>query len=511
MGGGRGAVSASIGRRPVANAPSGRAAADLAPAPRPAGVARSHDPHDRQRAPRPGLAVAVAGGLPGGARHVPQSRHRPHGRVPRLRLHVRPDRAAVVGRGVRIPSSSSASASASPRARWVNVGGWWVEPDCNMPMGESFARQGLYGQRYLQSRFGAIADGRHERRPVRPQRDAARRSCAGSGWTPTASCGPVRTRATSTRPLFQWESPDGSRVLAYRIPFEYCSPAGRRRRADREVARAVRSVARRHDGVLRRRQPRRRTDQAQHRVHPPVRPDGHVRKDDDVLTARLLRRAARPRRRASSTACASVATTCSTTRRAAIPSHSGIKAWQRRAQFAAALGRALGRGRHGASRRRSTTRAMTSSGRGSRSCSTSSTTSFRARRSSRRYDDARDQLGEAVAISKRIITRAHNRHRPAGRHPDGCRDTQPVLVFNPHPWPVSVDVDMQYGSQPRGVQVVDHDGTAVLSQATPVHRHHGRHEPGCGDLPRRRARPRLSRSTGCCRAPTAAAASDAAR
>ena len=33
--------------------------------------------------------------------------------------------------------------------RWVNVGGWWVEPDCNMPMGESFVRQGLYGQRFL--------------------------------------------------------------------------------------------------------------------------------------------------------------------------------------------------------------------------------------------------------------------------------------------------------------------------------------------------------------------------
>ena len=27
--------------------------------------------------------------------------------------------------------------------RWQLTGGWWVEPDCNMPMGESFARQGL--------------------------------------------------------------------------------------------------------------------------------------------------------------------------------------------------------------------------------------------------------------------------------------------------------------------------------------------------------------------------------
>ena len=39
--------------------------------------------------------------------------------------------------------------------RWVVVGGQWVEPDCNIPCGESVCRQFLYGQRYLSSRFGA--------------------------------------------------------------------------------------------------------------------------------------------------------------------------------------------------------------------------------------------------------------------------------------------------------------------------------------------------------------------
>jgi len=38
--------------------------------------------------------------------------------------------------------------------RWAIVGGWWVQPDCNMPSGESFVRQGLYGQKFFQSRFG---------------------------------------------------------------------------------------------------------------------------------------------------------------------------------------------------------------------------------------------------------------------------------------------------------------------------------------------------------------------
>jgi alpha-mannosidase len=38
--------------------------------------------------------------------------------------------------------------------RWDVVGGMWVEPDCNLPGGESFIRQILYGKRYFKDRFG---------------------------------------------------------------------------------------------------------------------------------------------------------------------------------------------------------------------------------------------------------------------------------------------------------------------------------------------------------------------
>ena len=37
--------------------------------------------------------------------------------------------------------------------RWEPVGGSWVEPDCQIPSGESFVRQLFYGQRYFQDRF----------------------------------------------------------------------------------------------------------------------------------------------------------------------------------------------------------------------------------------------------------------------------------------------------------------------------------------------------------------------
>ncbi|HET7045634.1 MAG TPA: glycoside hydrolase family 38 C-terminal domain-containing protein [Gaiellaceae bacterium] len=38
--------------------------------------------------------------------------------------------------------------------QFVPVGGAWVEPDCNLPSGESLVRQFLHGQRFYESRFG---------------------------------------------------------------------------------------------------------------------------------------------------------------------------------------------------------------------------------------------------------------------------------------------------------------------------------------------------------------------
>ena len=41
---------------------------------------------------------------------------------------------------------------------WEANGGMWVEPDCNVPSGESLVRQLVYGQRYFQSEFGVSSD-----------------------------------------------------------------------------------------------------------------------------------------------------------------------------------------------------------------------------------------------------------------------------------------------------------------------------------------------------------------
>lgn len=43
------------------------------------------------------------------------------------------------------------------RGRWIPVGGTWIEPDCNLPSGESLVRQFLYGQRFFKREFGSYA------------------------------------------------------------------------------------------------------------------------------------------------------------------------------------------------------------------------------------------------------------------------------------------------------------------------------------------------------------------
>ncbi len=104
--------------------------------------------------------------------------------------------------------------------RWVIVGGWWVEPDCNVPSGESFIRQGLYGKRYFKEKFGVETD-------IGYNPDSF-----GHNWMLPQILRKMRyTKYMFMRPnpqenkdvpadVFWWESPDGSRVLTYRI-FRY--------------------------------------------------------------------------------------------------------------------------------------------------------------------------------------------------------------------------------------------------------------------------------------------------
>lgn len=106
--------------------------------------------------------------------------------------------------------------------RWQIVGGWWIQPDCNLPSGESFVRQGLYGQRYFATRLGVRATvgynvdsfGHHAMLPQILRQ---------SGMDSYVFMRPGPHEKGLPGRVFWWESDDGSRVLTYRIPFEYLS------------------------------------------------------------------------------------------------------------------------------------------------------------------------------------------------------------------------------------------------------------------------------------------------
>lgn len=107
------------------------------------------------------------------------------------------------------------------RGRWEIVGGWWVEADCNVPDGESLVRQGLYGQRYFIERFGkkcliAWLPDTFGFCWTLPQILA---KSGMKGFLTSKMTWNTPSRPGTGHPFpfgwFHWQSPDGSKVLAY--------------------------------------------------------------------------------------------------------------------------------------------------------------------------------------------------------------------------------------------------------------------------------------------------------
>jgi len=104
--------------------------------------------------------------------------------------------------------------------RWNIVGGWWVEPDINMPSGEALVRQGLYGQMTFERLLG-------RRATVGYNPDSFGHSgtlpqiLKGQGLENYVFMRPMPREKELPSDLFWWESKDGTRVLVYRIPLSY--------------------------------------------------------------------------------------------------------------------------------------------------------------------------------------------------------------------------------------------------------------------------------------------------
>jgi len=104
--------------------------------------------------------------------------------------------------------------------RWEVVGGMWVEPDCNLPSGVSWARHLLYAKRYFRQRLGVDVTvgwnpdsfGYNASIPMLYRN-------AGIDAFITQKIGWNADNVFPHR-VFWWEAQDGSRILTY-FPFDY--------------------------------------------------------------------------------------------------------------------------------------------------------------------------------------------------------------------------------------------------------------------------------------------------
>ena len=105
--------------------------------------------------------------------------------------------------------------------RWEIVGGMWVEPDLNMPAGESLTRQILVGKRYFRQKFGVDTKigwnpdsfGYNAQLPQIYKK-------SGMDYFVTQKLLWAHEFTTFPYKLFWWEAPDGSRLLTY-FPHDY--------------------------------------------------------------------------------------------------------------------------------------------------------------------------------------------------------------------------------------------------------------------------------------------------
>jgi alpha-mannosidase len=328
--------------------------------------------------------------------------------------------------------------------RWELVGGWWVEPDCNLPGGESFIRQALLGQGYFASRFGRAAETGYNVDSF-GHNAALPALLAGAGLRNYVFMRPQPHEMDLPGEVFWWESADGSRVLAARLPHEYCGPRGS---LDEYLATALGKLG---DGW--------RDAMLFYGVG--NHGGGPTRENIDSLLA-MSAVEGRPELRLSSPD-----RFFATVRRAidagdlelpvwrgdlqhhargCYSAHSGVKRWDRQAERAVL-----------------TAEAMTALDPGFdpdvddvSSAAASFATAWRNVAFNQfhdvlagtaiepAYDDARDTYGEAMAIAARATTAAVHRIARRIRLPLDPA-TKPIVVINPHAWPVATGVEIETG------------------------------------------------------------------
>ena len=104
--------------------------------------------------------------------------------------------------------------------RWCIVGGWIIQPDCNIPSGESFARHAYITQNYFIEKFGKPATVGYNVDSF-GHNGALPKILSASGMKAYVFMRPMQHEKELPTNLFLWESDDGSRIPTYRLPLSY--------------------------------------------------------------------------------------------------------------------------------------------------------------------------------------------------------------------------------------------------------------------------------------------------
>ena len=112
--------------------------------------------------------------------------------------------------------------------KWHVMGGWYLQPDCNMPSGESFVRQIQLGKEYFREKLGVEPKTAVNLDPFGHTRGLVQ-ILAKSGYSAYLCCRPSDAWRALPGDEFIWTGYDGSEVLVNRASAHYCSIGGRER------------------------------------------------------------------------------------------------------------------------------------------------------------------------------------------------------------------------------------------------------------------------------------------
>ncbi|HOK89463.1 MAG TPA: glycoside hydrolase family 38 C-terminal domain-containing protein [Candidatus Hydrogenedentes bacterium] len=112
--------------------------------------------------------------------------------------------------------------------KWRIMGGWFLQPDCNMPSGESFIRQARYGLRYFEKHFGVRPKVAINFDPFGHSRGLVQ-LLVKTGYEGYLFGRPGQEDCELPDADFVWEGLDGSRIPAHRFLEWYNSQLGKAR------------------------------------------------------------------------------------------------------------------------------------------------------------------------------------------------------------------------------------------------------------------------------------------